>query len=73
MPFSLRLSTHQIPLVNELTQKQSLEGTLTLDQLGTVLPRIIAALAQTAGNEVVFFAKFDIKDGFWRLVCEEGA
>ena len=31
-----------------------------LDRLGTVLPRIIAALAQTADNEVVFFAKFDI-------------
>ena len=71
LSFSLRLSTHQIQSVNELTQKQSLEG--VLDQLGTVLPRIITALAQTADDEVVFFAKFDIKDGFWRLVCEEGA
>ena len=30
-------------------------------------------MAQAADNEVVFFAKYDIKDGFWRLMCEEGA
>ena len=57
--------------MNNLTQKQSLEG--TLDQLDTLLPRVITALAQTAEDEVVFFAKFDIKDGFWMLDVEQGA
>ena len=71
LSFSLKLSTHHIPSVNESTEKASMEG--TLDQLGTVLPRVIAALAQTAEDEVVFFSKFNIKDGFWRLVCKKGA
>ena len=62
LSFSLKLSTHHILSVNEATEKMSQEG--TQDQLGLVLPRVIAALAQTAEDEVVFFAKFDIKDGF---------
>ena len=71
LSFSLKMSTHQIPSVNESTEKTSPNG--TLDQMGTVLPRVIAAVAQTAEGEVVYFAKYDIKDGFWRLECEEGA
>ena len=55
LSFSLKLSTHHVPSVNKLTEKVSLEG--TLDQLGTVLPRIIAAVAQTAEDEVVFFCQ----------------
>ena len=30
-------------------------------------------MAEADDSEVIFFAKWDIKDGFWRLVCEEGA
>ena len=71
LSFSLRMSTHYIPSVNESTDKVSPDE--TLDQMGTVLPRVIAAVAQTAEDEVVYFAKYDIKDGFWRLECEEGA
>ena len=71
LSFSLKMSTHQIPSVNESTEKTSPNG--TLDQMGTVLPQVIAAVAQTAEGEVVYFAKYDIKDGFWRLECEEGA
>ena len=67
----MRITTHTVPSVNESTEKESPEG--TLDQLGTVLPRLIAAVAQTADDEVVFFAKYDIKDGFWRMSVEEGA
>ena len=62
---------NHIPSVNESTEKVSPDG--TLDQMGTVLPRVIAAVAQTAEDEVVYFAKYNIKDGFWRLECEEGA
>ena len=71
LSFGLRMTTHAVPSVNESTQKESPEG--TLDQLGSVLPRLIAAVAQTAEDEVVFFAKYDIKDGFWRMSVEEGA
>ena len=71
LSFDLKMSTHTVPSVNEATKKTSPEG--TLDQLGSVLPRLIAAVAQTAEDEVVFFAKYDIKDGFWRMKVEDGA
>jgi len=40
-----------------------------MQQLRKVLPRLIWAMA-TAGPEQghIFFAKWDIKDGFWRMV-----
>jgi len=41
-------------------------------QLGKVLPCIIAAMAaSTPENGPIFMAKWDIKDGFWRLVVHE--
>ena len=43
-----------------------------IDQLGYSLQRIIHAFAQTEPDERVFMAKWDIKDGFWRLDCQEG-
>ena len=46
LSFSLRMSTHRIPSMNESTEKVTLDD--TLDQVGTVLPRVIAAVAQTA-------------------------
>ena len=44
-----------------------------MDQIGSVLPRMIEALAATPmeGGDIMF-SKLDIKDGFWRMVCEEG-
>ena len=56
--------------VNAASSKTAPQG--AIDQIGQVLPRIIAAIAESKPDEVVFMAKFDIKDGFWRLVCEEG-
>jgi len=38
-------------------------------QLGKVLPCIITAIAAAApDNGPIFFAKWDIKDGFWQMV-----
>ena len=34
--------------------------------------RIIHAFAQAEEDAKIFMAKWDIKDGFWRLDCEEG-
>jgi hypothetical protein len=37
------------------------------------LPRIICAVAEADEDDKILFAKWDVKDGFWRLVCGEGA
>ena len=46
----------------------------TLDQLGQSLSRIIHAFAEAPDEEDVkiFMAKWDVKEGFWRMCCEEG-
>ena len=43
-----------------------------IDQIGECLTRIIHAFAETDPNAKVFMAKWDIKDGFWRMDCAEG-
>ncbi len=43
-----------------------------LDQLGHALSRIIHAFAKAEEDAKIFMAKWDIKDGFWRLDCEVG-
>ena len=42
--------------------------------MGHALKRIIYAMAEAdlAGDKKVFMAKWDIKDGFWRLDCRDG-
>lgn len=44
-----------------------------MNQIGGALPRIIAAMAEASNDEVILFTKWDIKDGFWRMVCKKGA
>ena len=43
-----------------------------IDQLGHALDGIIYAFAESADDKTFFLAKYDIKDGFWRLDCAEG-
>ena len=44
-----------------------------LEQLGTVMPRIISALATAPLLEdPIHISKLDIKDGLWRMVCAVG-
>ena len=43
-----------------------------MNQLGFLLSQIIHAFAQAGPEDKVFMAKWDIKDGFWRLDSEEG-
>jgi hypothetical protein len=52
-------------LVNWDTEKTAPLG--AMDQLGYSLSRVIRALSDADDVAKVFFAKFDIKDGFWRL------
>jgi hypothetical protein len=67
LSFRIRLKSGEvIPSVNETTTLEAPSG--AIDQLGHSLQRIIHAFAE-ADEDV---AKYDIKDGFWRLDCAEG-
>jgi len=67
LSFQLCLGGLCLPSVNSATRPQA--SAQAMQQLGSVLPRIIAAMASAAPeNGPIFFAKWDIKDGFWCLV-----
>jgi hypothetical protein len=60
-----------LPSVSATTVKTAPKG--AIDQLGHSLARIIHAFAETKDDARIFMAKWDIKDGFWRLNAEDGA
>jgi hypothetical protein len=71
LSYRLRLSPEEVmQSVNKSTKKTAPRG--AIDQLGHSLPWIIHALSEVDDNVKVFMKKWDIKDGFWRLNCEEG-
>ena len=71
LSFSIKLQDNtRIPSVNETTIKTAPRG--AIDQIGHSLQRIIHAFANTEQDAKIFLAKWDIKDGFWRLDCETG-
>jgi hypothetical protein len=71
LSFAIKLSpTETIPSVNSTTTKLAPAG--AIDQLGHSLQRIIHAFATAPTDAKIFMAKWDIKDGFWRLDCAEG-
>ena len=71
LSFPVRLSTDAVvPSVNSSTTKTAPKG--AIDQIGHVLPRIIHAFAAVEEDAKIFMAKWDIKDGFWRLDCAAG-
>ncbi len=59
-----------IPSVNETTTLEAPAG--AIDQMGHALHRVIHAFAEADESAKIFMAKFDIKDGFWRLDCQAG-
>jgi len=60
----------RLPSVNATTHKQAHQA--SMHQLGKVLPRLIAAMAAALPDHgPIFFAKWDIKDGFWRMLASE--
>jgi hypothetical protein len=72
LSFHLRLKQGGIlPSVNGTTIKTAPKG--AIDQLDHALTRIIHAFAKTKDEAPIFMAKWDIKDGFWRLDVEESA
>ncbi len=56
--------------VNETAIKSAPKG--ALDQLRHALSRIIHAFAEVDEEAKIFMAKWDIKDGFWRMDCKVG-
>jgi len=71
LSFRLRLNNGGLlESVNDGTVLSAPAG--AIDQLGHTLSRVIHAFAEADENSLVLSAKWDIKDGFWRLQCEEG-
>ncbi len=56
--------------VNDTTEKTAPAG--TINQLGKCLTRFIHAFAEAVNDVKIFMAKWDIKDGFWRMDCVKG-
>ena len=71
LSFPVRLVDGSIvPSVNAGTTKTAPRG--AINQIGHSLQRIIHAFATADPQAKIFMAKWDIKDGFWRLDCEQG-
>jgi hypothetical protein len=71
LSFRLRLEDgSEVPSVNEATTLEA--PAAAIDQMGHALSRIIHAFAEADDDAKIFMAKFDIKDGFWRLDCQQG-
>jgi hypothetical protein len=71
LSFRLRLKNGGVlASVNNTTVKTAPQG--AIDQLGECLTWIIHAFTEADDDAKIFMAKWDIKDGFWRMDCREG-
>ena len=71
LDFFLRLIPQGwVPSVNENSEQTAPAG--AIDQIGNFLMRLIHAFTEAPDDATIFQAKWDIKDGFWRLDCREG-
>jgi hypothetical protein len=71
LSFCLRLKNGGVlASVNNTTEKMAPAG--AIDQIGKCLSQIIHAFAETDEGAKIFMAKWDIKDGFWRMDCATG-
>ena len=72
LSYAIQLRTGEIavPSVNSTSVKTAPAG--AIDQMGHALTQLIHAYAQAPPDARIFAAKWDIKDGFWRLDCEDG-
>ena len=58
-----------MPSINETLEE--IAPRKSLEYIGTVLPRIIDAVAIAKTNTLCLFAKADIKDRFWYIFVKE--
>jgi hypothetical protein len=71
LSFRLRLKNGGVlASVNNTTEKTAPAG--AINQIGERLSQIIHAFAETDKDAKIFMAKWDIKDGFWRMDCATG-
>jgi hypothetical protein len=71
LSFRLRLANGGVrAAANDTMEKTTPKE--AIDQNGECLSRIIHAFVETEPTAKVFMAKWDIKDGFWRMDCAEG-
>ncbi len=69
--FQLRLANGGVRLsVKDTTEKTALSE--AINQLGKCLSCVIHAFAEADEDAKILMAKWDIKDGFWRMDCAEG-
>jgi hypothetical protein len=71
LSFRLQLKNRGVlAAVNNTTVKSAPKG--AIDQIGECLSQIVHAFAEASKDAKIFMAKWDIKDGFWRMDCHEG-
>ena len=71
LSFKLKLKNGE--LLNSVNASTTLSAPAgAIDQLGHSLQRVIHAFAEADEDAKIFMAKYDIKDGFSRLDCQEG-
>ena len=72
LSYQLLVAGYLLPSVNDATVDCAPEEAIS--QIGTVLPRIIEALANIDTSKgPVSIMKVDLTDGFWRVIAKEGA
>ena len=71
LSFALKVAGWALPSMNKATKETA--PAEVLEQVGTVMPRTINALAtDPLSEDPIHFSKLDIKYGFWRMVCAVG-
>ena len=71
LSYRLLVAGYLLPSVNEATKDCAPEEAIA--QIGSVLPRIIEALAAVDTDKgPVHLMKVDLTDGFWRVMAKEG-
>ena len=60
----------RVPSIDKNSKKTDLGG--AIDQIGHAILQIIHAFSEAPDCANIFQAKWDIKEGFWRIDCKEG-
>ena len=71
LSFQLLVAGYLLPSINDATKDWAPEEAIA--QIGSVLPRIIEALARVDTSKgPISLMKVDLTDGFWRIMAREG-
>lgn len=71
LSFPVRLGREIVQqAVNDSTEP--LADPRAIDQIGKVMPRTLEFMANAPREHPIYFSKYDISDGFWRMVVARG-